>query len=136
MENENLVSVKEAAELLGISDKTVRRKIQKGELKAELMDSPYGKQYFIPKDQINVAQNIIDVIQVKKEYSVQDLAISLAGYFQERDAKLILTMDTLRQDNEDLKNQLKFSHDQILEKLNNLETLNNKKKSRWRFWEN
>lgn len=89
MSIDEFLTVKEAAEQLGVSDKTIRRRIAKGDLKAELKESPYGHQYFIPKTEINTAQQIIDVVKVKKEYDIQELAISLSAYLEERDASLI-----------------------------------------------
>ena len=49
------MTIKEAAEMLGVSDKTVRRRIKKGELPAQLVDSPYGEQYMIPADAVEAA---------------------------------------------------------------------------------
>lgn len=143
--NNEYVTVKEAAEMLRVSDKTIRRRIQKGELKAELMNSPYGQQYFIKKDQINNALQIIDVVQVKKEYDLQELALSLSDYMEKRDSALIKTISDLtdevrklQEDNSNLQQQLKSEQEtrlksisDQLEDLSNEITLLNNKKGLW-----
>lgn len=140
--NNDYITVKEAAEMLRVSDKTIRRRIQKGELQAELMDSPYGQQYFIKKDQINNALQIIDVVQVKKEYDLQELAITLADYMDKRDSALIKSINDLtnevrklQEENSNLQQQLQSEQekrlnsisDQLKDLSNEITLINNKK---------
>lgn len=82
-------TLKEAAELLGVSSKTIRRRIQLGEIEAELLDGPYGEQYFLPKVQFKKAAQIIDVVQIRKEHELRDVALALSTLMEERDEKLI-----------------------------------------------
>jgi excisionase family DNA binding protein len=112
---DTMLTVKEAAAALGVSDKTIRRKITKGELKAELKDSPYGKQYFIPKSEINTAQQIIEVVQVKKEYDMQELALTLANYLNERDTQLNKSIGDIKESMDSLVQQNKQLRQQVLE---------------------
>jgi hypothetical protein len=52
-QNIKVYTINEAAELIGESAVTVRRKIKKGEYKAELLDGDRGPTYFIKQDEIN-----------------------------------------------------------------------------------
>lgn len=143
--NEEFLTIREAAQILNVSEKTIRRRIQKGELTAELHDSPYGPQYFISKEQINRAYQIIEAIQVKKEYSLQDLAITLATYMEKRDSALLESVNELKnevrklqEENSNLQQQLKSEQekrlnsisDQLMDLSNKITPLNNKKD----FW--
>ena len=53
---EGYLTIKEAARRLGISERTVRRRIKDGSLPAELKQGDYGQQYFIPADVIETAR--------------------------------------------------------------------------------
>ncbi|MBS4040103.1 MAG: helix-turn-helix domain-containing protein [Flavobacteriales bacterium] len=67
-------TINEASKLIGVNSATVRRRIKNGELKAELKDGAYGKQYMIPADQIQTpAQVITDVIPITRQVSITEL---------------------------------------------------------------
>lgn len=123
---EGFLTIKETAESLGLSTKTIRRRIQKGELRAELKDSVYGQQYFIPEGEINTAKQIIDVVKVRNEYDVQELAITLAQYLKERDErleesikKLETCVDSLREDNSKLREEVLKAQEEHYRELDN-----------------
>ncbi|NLV23122.1 MAG: hypothetical protein GXY49_14280 [Syntrophomonadaceae bacterium] len=85
---EGWIGVKEAAKRLGVADKTIRRKIESGELTAKLIPSPYGRDMWVVlSDQIQTAQKIIEVIEVKQEYELHDVALALSEIIKERDAE-------------------------------------------------
>jgi excisionase family DNA binding protein len=87
------LSIEQAAEQLGVSTATVRRRVKKGELQAIKKPGPYGDQYYIPSSEISTAQNITDVVPVVRQFNAQELAgfISLA----------------IRRENEDLHQEIK-----------------------------
>ena len=58
-------TIKEAAEILEVSTSTVRRRIKSGKIEAELKASPYGEQYYIPKNELNQAVKDKEVVDVK-----------------------------------------------------------------------
>ena len=73
-EEDEHVTVKEAAQLLEVSQRTVRRRIKSGKLEAEKIDGPYGKQYMLPADQFaDIAKDIRDVVSVEQPVSIQRL---------------------------------------------------------------
>ena len=49
---DNLLTIDEAADRMGISKNTVRRRIKKGDLRAVKMPGQYGEQYFIPENEV------------------------------------------------------------------------------------
>jgi excisionase family DNA binding protein len=57
------LTVKAAAEKLGISTLTVRRRIKNGELKADLVKGKYGSEYLV---QIPAGAGRIDELDVKR----------------------------------------------------------------------
>jgi excisionase family DNA binding protein len=91
-DGDELLSIKQAAELLGVSVDTVRRRIKNGSLKAELMDGPHGKYYGIRASEINVAKEIKDVITVNRSVTLQepinDRNETLEVRLSERDAAI------------------------------------------------
>ncbi len=72
------LSINEAAQRLGVSPATVRRRVLKGELTAVKGPGPYGEQYYIPAEEVNTAQNIVDVVQVTRQLSPKELFALLA----------------------------------------------------------
>ena len=55
-------TLKEAAEALGVSEKTVRRRVRRGELKAKVVDGKYGQEYRIESLPIPVTKGRGDPI--------------------------------------------------------------------------
>jgi len=82
------LTIKEAAERLGISERTVRRRIKEGSLSAELRLGQYGQQYFIKADVIETAQAITDVVEVKKVHDGQALSLAIVKALEGRDKAL------------------------------------------------
>ena len=110
---EGYLTIKEAARRLGISERTVRRRIKDGSLPAELKQGDYGQQYFIPADVIETAQVITDVVEVKKVHDGQALSMAIVRAMEERDkaleGELIAMREELaatREALEDLKNEI------------------------------
>lgn len=82
------LTIKQAAERLDISDRTVRRWIADGKLQAEKVPGPYGPEWRIPAAAVNTAQQVIDVVKVERPNDPEALALALAQALQERDKKL------------------------------------------------
>lgn len=78
-----LITLKEAAERLGVSLPTVRRMIKDGRLNGELRDGPYGRTYYIDEANIRTAQELVDVVPVTRPVSVEALADAVAARIQE-----------------------------------------------------
>ena len=91
-------NIAEAAEMLGISKRTVRRRIQKGELPADLEEGPYGPEYRIPAEAITTAQEVIDVVKVERPTDPMTLAMVIVQALEERDRRLQEEIAGLRQE--------------------------------------
>jgi MerR family copper efflux transcriptional regulator len=85
--SEQYLSVSEAAKMLGVSEKTVRRRIKAGDLLAELVPGPYGQQYRIPASAIQTAQEVVDVIQVDRPNDPRVLGMVVAQAVEEAVAR-------------------------------------------------
>lgn len=130
------LTVKEAAKVLGISDKTVRRRIAAGTITAEFKEGPYGMQYYIPSSVINTAQQIINTVTVKKEYDLQELALSLSNYFQERDKQYISQIDSLKSQLNEVQKMQEEHYRALDQRLTQWreDQEKNKKKKGFLFW--
>lgn len=69
----NWITIPEAAEILGVSAATVRRRIKDGSLKSEKMVGPNGTQYFIDPEELKVSMEMVNVVPVKHEFGEQEL---------------------------------------------------------------
>jgi excisionase family DNA binding protein len=74
-----MYTIKEVAQRLEINEMTVRRRIQKGEIKAEKIKGAYGDQWMIPADQFtDLATQDIAVVPVTRQISVAELQAAFA----------------------------------------------------------
>jgi excisionase family DNA binding protein len=82
------LSLNEAAQQLGVSQKTVRRWIQSGRLHAYKEHGPYGEQYRVPLEAIGTAQQVLDVVKVERPTDPRVLALAVAQALEEREIAL------------------------------------------------
>lgn len=126
-------TIAEAAAMLDVSTKTIRRRIHKGEIPAELVDGPYGQQYMIPADAIDTAQEIIDVVKVERPTDPMTLALTISKTLDERDKGLQEEMAQLRQQVEELTKTLQERDRQLVEQLR--EALEEQRTAKKPWWE-
>lgn len=110
-------TIAEAAEVLNLSTKTIRRRIHKGELPATLEDGPYGDQYIIPAVAIDTAQEIVDVVKVNRPTDATTLALVITQALDERDKGLQDEIMQLRQQVETLTRALDERDRQLVMEL-------------------
>jgi excisionase family DNA binding protein len=91
------LSVKAAAARLGVSTRTIRRRIKAGELEASLTDGPYGQEYRIPLEAIQTAQTVTDVIAFNRQADVNTLALAVAQAISETQKATQAEIEALRQ---------------------------------------
>ncbi|GAB6178949.1 hypothetical protein JCM14036_02680 [Desulfotomaculum defluvii] len=118
--SDDLLSLDEAAERLGVHKETVRRRIRRGEIKAEKINGPFGEQYFVPESEIRTAQKIVDVIPVAKEITPQEFIILLDQATKRAIQPLQQQIETLQQQYIQAVETLKNQHKQDMEALNQL----------------
>jgi excisionase family DNA binding protein len=78
----NKLTIKEAAEALGCSVATIRRRIKSGDIKAELKEGPYGETYYISESDLAAATEIQEVIPVKRELDLNQIHSLFTGAMQ------------------------------------------------------
>lgn len=110
-------TISEAADLLGLSTKTIRRRIKQGEIPATLEPGPYGDQYIIPAEAIDTAQQIVDVVRVDRPTDPMTLALAITQALDERDKGLQDEIAQLRQQVETLTRALDERDRQLVEQL-------------------
>ena len=125
-------TIAEAAAMLDVSTKTIRRRIHKGEIPAELVDGPYGQQYMIPADAIDTAQEIIDVVKVNRPTDATTLALVITQAMDERDKGLQDEITQLRQQVEELTKTLQERDRQLVEQLR--EALDEQRTAKRPWW--
>lgn len=118
------LTIKEVAEQLEVSEKTIRRRIKEGTLPAELMEGRYGQQYFIPADAVNTAQAITDVVQVKREHDARALSIAIVKALEERDKAMQEELAAMRE-------ELTAAREAIEQLKNELQQF---QRPWWQFW--
>ena len=96
MQTPNLLTIPEAAERLGVSDATIRRRIKDGSLKANKMPGPFGEQFFINSDDLNVAIEYVNVVPVKHEFGVKELEQLITQTVLKAQEPLLIQNEALR----------------------------------------
>ena len=68
------MTIDEAAQSLGVTKTTIRRRIKRGEFRAIKKMGPYGDQYFIPADEIKTVREVTDVMPVTRQLNLLTLS--------------------------------------------------------------
>src|SRR5665648_253 len=119
---EKELTIEQVAELMNCSKDTIRRKIKKGEITAiKRTDGPYGDQYFINENDLNIAMEIHEVIPVEMNLSVQDFTKALDSILAKHMAPMQQELATLSNGNRALIDELQAlkQDQQKIEKENN-----------------
>lgn len=82
-------NISELAQIMKRSDKTIRNMIKQEKLKGEQFITAYGPQWFFEKEAINAAEEVIEVVKVTKQIDMNELAISLTEFFQDKENQLL-----------------------------------------------
>lgn len=123
------IDVKKAAELLGVSQRTIYRYIKKGELKA--IKKPFGhtEKWFIHQDQVQekakVVNDTVDIVEVDKTINKEELMREILKAMKQ------VSAGTDNQEIEELKQEiekLNYKFDKVLTALQELYILQLEKK--------
>lgn len=71
------VGLAEAAQILGVSSETVRRRLKKGELTGEKIKTDHGYQWVVELEDLapeGVPTTVVDVVELKRALAPEDLA--------------------------------------------------------------
>ena len=80
---EDTLSLAQAAQRFGVSDKTIRRWIKAGKLEATQVPGPYGLEYRIPIQAVQTAQRVMDVVPVERGMDPRTLGMVIAQAVRE-----------------------------------------------------
>lgn len=70
---EKELTLKAAAEILGCSEQTVRRRVLKGDYQARKEVTETGARWLIPESQISAAVQTVEVVPVQKQLSLIEI---------------------------------------------------------------
>ena len=110
----NKIGVKEAAEILGVSKKTVYERLRSGKINAEKIDTKHGKKWVIDRDEIEesakIEKDVIEVQEVKELIDKEQLKSDLINAIQARnkqdiDKAMDKVDDSIKRQNELLQEQ-------------------------------
>jgi len=110
----NRIGVKEAAEILGVSKKTVYERLRSGKINAEKIDTKHGKKWVIDRDEIEesakIEKGVIEVQEVKELIDKEQLKSDLINAIQARnkqdiDKAMDKVDDSIKRQNELLQEQ-------------------------------
>ena len=76
MQDKQYYTINEAGEALGVNPMTIRRRIQSGKIRAEMIDGKTGKQYRISSEELfakNAPLIIQDVVEFKNPVRIDQL---------------------------------------------------------------
>ncbi len=92
-DNQKEYDIKETAELLEVSTRTVRKRLKEGTLDGYKRTTKYGPKWFIPAEEIEVEKAAVDVVPFRKPISSSEFKSavkeSLKAAVKERDQELI-----------------------------------------------
>ena len=105
IERNQYYSVKEAAEILKVTTKTIRNRIEKKEIVAVFHQVGIGQsQYLIPKEALNIAASTTDVVSFSRTVSVPEIIAAVQTQVREE-------LSSLRAENDALRSEVKEVRD-------------------------
>ena len=84
------LSIEQAAQLLGVSKDTVRRRIKSGEYQAEKKIGPYGEEWRLPEAQFKQAVEVKDVVPIARQVTVAELEQAMQRLMQNAANKAVI----------------------------------------------
>lgn len=84
------LSIEQAAQILGVSKDTVRRRIKSGEYQAEKKIGPYGEEWRLPENQFNQAVEIKEVVPMTRQVTVAELEQAMQRLMQNAANKAVI----------------------------------------------
>lgn len=124
------IGVKEAAEILGVSKKTVYSRLRSGQISAEKVDTKHGKKWVIDKDDLTeqaTAENeVVEVKEINKLIDKDQLVNDLLDAIEARNKGAINSAmekidETVSEQNKAIKEQNKLIREQS-SRLESMET--------------
>jgi len=103
------LTIAEAAEALGLSQRTIRRHIKSGKIRAELMPGQYGDEYRINGlEETTAAEPVVDKALDKTPASAMDKALDMVKALQQEKAELYAQVAYWQARSQHLEEQVKL----------------------------
>ncbi|SFM38510.1 helix-turn-helix domain-containing protein [Pelosinus propionicus] len=138
IDRQEYFSVKEAAEMLNCTTKTIRNRIERKELKAVYHKIGIGQsQYLIPKEEINIATITTEVIPVSRAISIGELKEAIKAEMRAENAQIREELSVVRETQERIEKSLQERDARLLEAIRERqhERQEQAEKPWWKFWE-
>lgn len=119
------ISISQAAQLLGVSKDTIRRKIKAKEVEAEKIDGPYGKQWAIEEDSLAKSTEIVDVVPIQKNLTTGEVEKLFRKVLEEQTEEI----KKLRGEISELRKEISES-----KQLSTSDPKEEKEGKWWKFW--
>ncbi len=124
--DDDYMTIKQVAQLLECSEKTIRNRIAKGEILADKIKGPYGEQYCIPRDQFEVATTVQDVVTIDNTLELKQFGSILSAMLEEQNRKVLNELEwikeqlfTMDEENKNLKTDMKKLQENHYKELDN-----------------
>lgn len=89
IERRDFYTIKEVSELLGVTTKTIRNRIERKDIPAKFHDVGKGQsQYLIPKTAIDIPSTATDVVPFSRQVSAPALVTEIVKHLQEENKML------------------------------------------------
>jgi len=118
------LTVAEAAKALGLSERTIRRQIKSGRIKAELVLGRYGEEYRIELDEVAAPEEGVE----------GDLSSAVDKPMDSSLDKALDMVQSLQQEKAELYAQVAYWQSQFRHLEEQVKLLTEAKRSRWRRW--
>lgn len=113
---EGYITIRDAAEKLGVTEKTIRNRIKSGDLPAEKKEGINGPQYFIPAQAVTEPpKTIVDVVKVPKHISVTQVVEIIRSQVQEDFQKLETRMEAASELGQEIQDEMENIHQDMID---------------------
>ena len=128
---EKYLSIQEAADALGVSKDTIRRRIKKGEFSAEKIQGPYGPQYYIPESELSPAE-INEVVEVNRSLTPQEIKEVVQQAYAEQQGEIRQEIEGLKEQVNKLQKQLERRDQELLQAIREKQNKAEENKPWWK----
>lgn len=109
------LSIEQAAQLLGVSKDTVRRRIKSGEYQAEKKMGPYGEEWRLAEGQFNQAVESKEIVPMARQVTVAELEQAMQRLMQNAANKAV--MQAMHEQTTQIKVELYKTKEELKEEL-------------------
>lgn len=129
------LTIEQVAKVINRSEQTVRRMIKNGKLKAELRDSPYGKQYMIPSSEVNASHAIVDVVNISRAVSLPEIINAVTAKLIEENASIRKELEEIKETQNRIESAINERDKKLMEIIRERQKdEQNKIHPWWKFW--